>query len=138
MTQQSGSRRWRGIIDAYRDRLPVTDRTPVVTLAEGNTPLVEAPRLSEQVGATVYLKVEGAKTARLIILGIKKKFRTQRKYAGLSLFLYAAINQGARRAGVNWGELGWTLEDNGPVNTGIKMMGAKKYKTYRVFEKSLS
>ena len=51
---------WPGIIEAYRDRLPVTDRTPVVTLHEGNTPLVEAPRLSEQVGARVLLKVEGA------------------------------------------------------------------------------
>ena len=51
---------WPGIIEAYRDRLPVTERTPVVTLNEGNTPLVEAPRLSEQVGARVLLKVEGA------------------------------------------------------------------------------
>jgi threonine synthase len=51
---------WRGIIDAYRERLPVNDRTPVVTLHEGNTPLVDAPRLSEQVGARVLLKVEGA------------------------------------------------------------------------------
>jgi threonine synthase len=51
---------WPGIIEAYRDRLPVTDRTPVVTLNEGNTPLVEAPRLSERVGARVWLKVEGA------------------------------------------------------------------------------
>jgi threonine synthase len=51
---------WPGIIEAYRDRLPVTDRTPVVTLNEGNTPLVDAPRLSEQVGARVLLKVEGA------------------------------------------------------------------------------
>ncbi len=48
--------RWPGIIEAFRDRLPVTDRTPVVTLNEGNTPLVDAPRLSEQVGARVLLK----------------------------------------------------------------------------------
>ena len=52
--------RWPGIIEAYRDRLPVTDRTPVVTLNEGNTPLVDAPRLSDAVGARVLLKVEGA------------------------------------------------------------------------------
>jgi threonine synthase len=51
---------WRGLIEEYRDRLPVTDQTPVVTLNEGNTPLVAAPRLSEVVGAEVYLKVEGA------------------------------------------------------------------------------
>ena len=51
---------WRGLIEAYRDRLPVTDATPVVTLHEGNTPLVPAPVLSQRVGAEVYLKVEGA------------------------------------------------------------------------------
>ncbi|GIF64258.1 threonine synthase [Asanoa ishikariensis] len=51
---------WRGLIDAYRDRLPVTDATPVVTLHEGNTPLLPAPVLSARLGAEVYLKVEGA------------------------------------------------------------------------------
>src|SRR5215213_2442022 len=51
---------WPGIIEAYRSRLPVDERTPVVTLHEGNTPLVDAPRLSEEVGARVLLKVEGA------------------------------------------------------------------------------
>jgi hypothetical protein len=83
------------------------------------------------------LKVEGARSARLLLLGIKKKFRTQRKYAALSLFLYAEMNDGGKRAGMTWGELGWTLEDNAAVNTGIRTMGAKKYKTYRVYEKTL-
>jgi threonine synthase len=52
--------RWRGVIEEYRDRLPVSDKTPVVTLAEGNTPLVDAPHLSDTIGARVMLKVEGA------------------------------------------------------------------------------
>ncbi|MEU6706491.1 threonine synthase [Streptomyces wuyuanensis] len=51
---------WRGIIEEYRDRLPVTDTTPVVTLGEGGTPLVFAQSLSEATGCDVYLKVEGA------------------------------------------------------------------------------
>ena len=52
---------WPGLIEAFRDRLPVTDRTPVVTLLEGNTPLVDAPRLAERAGvSSVRLKVEGA------------------------------------------------------------------------------
>jgi hypothetical protein len=84
------------------------------------------------------LKIAGAKSGRLLILGIKKKFRLQRKYAGLSLYLYAELNDGGKRCGMTWGELGWTLEDNAAVNTGIKMMGAKKYKTYRVYEKNLA
>src|SRR5881227_1949870 len=54
------SRRWRGVIEEYRDRLPVSPRTPVVTLLEGGTPLLPAPRLSALVGSEVYLKVEGA------------------------------------------------------------------------------
>lgn len=83
------------------------------------------------------LKVEGPRSARLIILGIKKKFRTQRKYAALSLYLYGAMNNGGKKVGITWGELGWTLEDNSAVNAGIRMMGAKKYKTYRVYEKDL-
>ncbi|MFC4109145.1 threonine synthase [Micromonospora zhanjiangensis] len=51
---------WRGLIEAYRDRLPVSDSTPVVTLHEGNTPLVPAPVLSARTGCDVHLKVEGA------------------------------------------------------------------------------
>jgi threonine synthase len=51
---------WQGIIDAYRERMPVDDKTPIVTLHEGNTPLVAATRLSEQTRARVFLKVEGA------------------------------------------------------------------------------
>jgi threonine synthase len=40
--------------------LPVSEATPVITLREGNTPLLPAPRLSKRVGAEVWLKVEGA------------------------------------------------------------------------------
>ncbi|GIH29279.1 threonine synthase [Acrocarpospora phusangensis] len=53
------SRQWRGLIEEYRDRLPVSAETPVVTLQEGGTPLVPANRVSELVGCEVYLKVEG-------------------------------------------------------------------------------
>jgi threonine synthase len=51
---------WPGLIEAYRDRLPVSAATPVVTLQEGATPLVPAPELSRRTGCDVYLKVEGA------------------------------------------------------------------------------
>ena len=84
------------------------------------------------------LKVRGPRSARLLLLGIRKKFRNSRKYAPLSAFMYAEMNDGARSLGIKEGELGWTLEDNGRVNAGIAMMGAKPYKTYRVFEKPLT
>jgi len=52
---------WRGVIEEYRDFLPVSDKTPIVTLFEGNTPLVPAPRLAEATDARmqIYLKCEG-------------------------------------------------------------------------------
>jgi threonine synthase len=49
-----------GLIERYRDRLPLEPGDPVVTLNEGSTPLVEAPVISERVGARVLLKLEGA------------------------------------------------------------------------------
>jgi threonine synthase len=52
--------RWGGVIEEYRDRLPVSERTPVITLREGGTPLLPAPGLSAQSGCEVYLKIEGA------------------------------------------------------------------------------
>jgi threonine synthase len=49
-----------GLIARYRERLPFADGDPVVTLDEGSTPLVLAPRLSERAGTEVWLKLEGA------------------------------------------------------------------------------
>ncbi|MDX6532918.1 MAG: threonine synthase [Gaiellales bacterium] len=48
-----------GLIERYRDRLPVTDATPIITLGEGWTPLIHAPRLSALTGLDVHLKYEG-------------------------------------------------------------------------------
>ncbi len=53
---------WRGVIEEFRKFLPVTEQTPVVTLSEGNTPLIRANRLAKRICPHVelYLKVEGA------------------------------------------------------------------------------
>ena len=53
------ARAWRGVVEEYRDRLPVNENTPVVTLQEGGTPLLPARRVSELTGCDVFLKVEG-------------------------------------------------------------------------------
>ena len=50
---------WPGVIERYRDRLPVDADTPVVTLLEGNTPLIAAPEISATVGRDVFLKYDG-------------------------------------------------------------------------------
>lgn len=55
--------KWNGIIEAYREFLPVNNSTPIVTLCEGNTPLIKADNLSREIAKdlnlTIYLKYEG-------------------------------------------------------------------------------
>ncbi|MGA0914733.1 MAG: threonine synthase, partial [Candidatus Nanopelagicaceae bacterium] len=57
---KSGAHQWRGVIEEYRSRLPVTKKTPVVTLCEGGTPLIYACELSSRLRGDVWLKFEGA------------------------------------------------------------------------------
>jgi threonine synthase len=58
--RKAGAHQWRGVIEEYRHRLPVTQATPIVSLREGGTPLVYACVLSELLNNEVWLKVEGA------------------------------------------------------------------------------
>jgi hypothetical protein len=83
------------------------------------------------------LKVKRPKSARLMMLGISAELRNVRKYAGLSHALYVEIAKRGEQRGYEWGELSWTLEDNRPINLGIKSMGARIYKTYRVYERPI-
>jgi threonine synthase len=48
-----------GVIARWRDRLPVTDATPELTLGEGGTPLVRSERISERLGVELWFKFEG-------------------------------------------------------------------------------
>ena len=48
------------LAERFRDRLPWTDSTPIVSLGEGSTPLLPAPRLSERLGVELWLKWEGS------------------------------------------------------------------------------
>jgi threonine synthase len=52
---------YQGLINKYKEFLPVTDSTPIVTLNEGNTPLIKAENLAKKIGleAEIYLKFEG-------------------------------------------------------------------------------
>ncbi len=77
---------WKGIIARYREFLPVTDRTPVITLNEGNTPLVRAERLAAALGieAEVYLKCEG--------LNPTGSFKDR----GMTVAISRAVEEGAR------------------------------------------
>ncbi|AXI07879.1 threonine synthase [Oceanobacillus zhaokaii] len=52
--------KWQGLLNNYKEYLPVTDETPALTLNEGNTPLIYFPNLSKDLGIELYGKVEGA------------------------------------------------------------------------------
>ncbi|MFI6479904.1 threonine synthase [Nonomuraea sp. NPDC050663] len=78
------TRAWRGLIEEYRDRLPVTTKTPVVTLLEGGTPLVPAHRVSALTGCEVYLKVEG--------LNPTGSFKDR----GMTMAISKAVEEGAK------------------------------------------
>jgi len=75
---------WPGVVEAYREFLPVSASTPVVTLLEGDTPLLPAPRLSERLGATVYLKFEGMNPTGSF------------KDRGMTLAITKALEEGAK------------------------------------------
>jgi threonine synthase len=75
---------WRGLIEEYREHLPVTAKTPVVTLLEGATPLVHASRLSARTGADVWLKFEGANPTGSF------------KDRGMTLAISKALEEGAK------------------------------------------
>ena len=75
---------WRGVIEEYRSFLPIGPDTPVVTLLEGGTPLVPAPRLSERMGAHVWLKVEGANPTGSF------------KDRGMTMAISMAVDEGAK------------------------------------------
>lgn len=51
---------WQGLLQEYKELLPVNDKTPMLTLNEGNTPLVKLDNLSKKYGVEAYAKIEGA------------------------------------------------------------------------------
>jgi threonine synthase len=73
-----------GLIERYLDRLPFAADDPVVSLGEGGTPLVLAPRLSERTGAEVWLKLEGANPTGSF------------KDRGMTCAVSAAVREGAQ------------------------------------------
>ena len=78
--------RWRGVIEEYRKFLPVSESTPVITLGEGNTPLIRAARLAKKIapGIDLYLKFEGANPTGSF------------KDRGMTMAMSKAVENGAR------------------------------------------
>jgi threonine synthase len=79
-----GAHQWRGVIEEYRSRLPVSDETPVITLREGGTPLLRSDPLSEETGCDVWLKYDGANPTGSF------------KDRGMTLAISKAVEEGAK------------------------------------------
>jgi hypothetical protein len=60
-----------------------------------------------------------------------------KKYGFLSAAMYVEVAKRGAAKGYEWAELSWTREDDAPINLGIRSMGGRAYKTYRVYEKLL-
>ncbi len=73
-----------GLIERYRERLPFALGDPIVSLGEGDTPLIHAPRVSERAGAEVWLKIEGANPTGSF------------KDRGMTAAVSAAVREGAQ------------------------------------------
>lgn len=84
------------------------------------------------------VKVRHPRSARLILLGIREHVRKNvKRYGGLSAAMYVEVAKRGLAKGYDWSELSWTREDDAPVNLGIKAMGGRVYKRYRVYAKPL-
>jgi GNAT superfamily N-acetyltransferase len=83
------------------------------------------------------LKVKGPKSGRFILLGIRTELRHKRRYAPLAMAICAELMRRSHEMGYEWGELGWTLEDNHAVNVIIRRSGGRIYKRYRLYEKAI-
>lgn len=83
------------------------------------------------------LKFGQLKTARVPLMGIRKKFHGTLLGASLLPMMFAAIKDHFLARGLERVELSWILEDNMPMRRVCEGIGAQAYKTYRVYEKSL-
>jgi hypothetical protein len=84
-------------------------------------------------------KASHPKSARVILLGVREATRKNvKKYGFLSAAMYVEVAKRGAAKGYEWAELSWTREDDAPINLGIRSMGGRAYKTYRVYEKALA
>ena len=74
------------------------------------------------------------KTARMVVLDVLKEYRRR---GVAEMLILRTLDYGKNVLGYTGAELSWTLEDNDAVNRTIESVGARRYKTYRVYEKSL-
>ena len=83
------------------------------------------------------LKVKGTRSARMPLMGVRKKYQGTPKGAALALGVIEAVRGWHAAHGAKEAELSWVVEDNQPTHDIIRMVGGRPYKTYRVYDKEL-
>jgi hypothetical protein len=84
------------------------------------------------------LKVRGTRTARMPLMGVRKKYQGTPRGAALALGVIEAVRSWHAEHGAREAELSWVLEDNRPTRDIIELVGGRPYKTYRLYEKALA
>jgi hypothetical protein len=84
------------------------------------------------------LKVKGVKRGRVPLMGIKRKFAHDRRAAMAPFWIVDAFRREGVKAGMTEAEYSWILEDNLPMRHIVETVGARIYKTYRIYGKSLA
>ena len=84
------------------------------------------------------LKVRQPRTARVPLLGVRRKFQNTRLGPGLAFLVIKAVREQLHKRGAKDIELSWILEDNAGMRSIIELIGGRAYKRYRVYERQLS
>jgi GNAT superfamily N-acetyltransferase len=70
------------------------------------------------------------KSVRVLALGVEERYRS----SGVGAAFYATLVRNARKLGYGDCEMSWILEDNTLMNRALEVMGARRYKTYRIYD----
>ena len=84
------------------------------------------------------LKVRGVKSSRMLLMGVARRYQASALGMALALGVIDRIRVENLRRGIEVAELSWVLEDNRPVQRIIEMLGARRDKIYRIYEKPLT
>ncbi|MBX6320837.1 MAG: hypothetical protein IRY94_03325 [Rhodospirillaceae bacterium] len=83
------------------------------------------------------LKVGRPQSVRVLLMGVRRKHHGGPIGSALMLAMFDSFYEGMRRLGIDHAELSWILEDNRPMRAVLGGLGARVYKTYRIYEKAL-
>ena len=78
------------------------------------------------------------RSERVALMGVKRRYRDNPLGAALAFLAIEKLREGARKRGIVTAELGWVLDTNNRMRSMLEDVGARHYKSYRVYEKDLA